>query len=120
MRRLDTTSVSITTTCARTSRSTSPEETPVVRFDAYLALVESTYVALEDYHVTVLDRFATDDRPACRWTNAGIHVGELNGRAATGKKLEWSGVSLWELENGTILTDRGAFDRCYHGGTIDS
>jgi predicted ester cyclase len=72
---------------------------PVVGFDAYLALLEETYVALEDYHVTLLDRFATDDRLACRWTNSGIHVGELNGMAATGKELEWAGVSVWEFDN---------------------
>jgi steroid delta-isomerase-like uncharacterized protein len=73
---------------------------PVLGLDAYLALLKETYSALEDYHVIVVDRFATDDRLASRWTNSGIHTGELNGMAATGKALEWTGASLWEFDNG--------------------
>jgi steroid delta-isomerase-like uncharacterized protein len=73
---------------------------PVVGLDAYLELVAGTYAALDDYRVVVEDRFATEDRVVCRWRNTGVHTGELNGMAPTGKKLEWTGVSLWELDNG--------------------
>jgi steroid delta-isomerase-like uncharacterized protein len=73
---------------------------PVIGFDAYLALLAATYVALDGYRVTVEDRFATDDRVACRWRNSGVHTGELNGISATGKRLEWAGVSIWEFEQG--------------------
>jgi steroid delta-isomerase-like uncharacterized protein len=73
---------------------------PVIGLAAYLALVAQTYAALDDYRVTVDDRFATDDRVVARWQNSGVHTGDLNGMPATGKKLEWAGVSIWEFDDG--------------------
>jgi steroid delta-isomerase-like uncharacterized protein len=73
---------------------------PIVGFDGYLARMAETYSALDDYRVIVEDRFATDDRLVCRWRNSGVHAGDLNGMAATGKRLEWTGVSLWEFDDG--------------------
>jgi steroid delta-isomerase-like uncharacterized protein len=73
---------------------------PVVGFEAYLAMLREMYATLDGYRVTVEDRFATDDRVVCRWRNTGVHTGELSGISATGKRLEWSGVSIWEFDHG--------------------
>ena len=46
------------------------------------------------------DQFATDDRVVCRWTASGTHEGELYGIPATGKHIAYTGVSLWEFDDG--------------------
>jgi steroid delta-isomerase-like uncharacterized protein len=72
----------------------------IVGRDAYLAMLAEMYAALENYRVSVEDRFGTDDRVVCRWRNSGVHTRNLNGMAATGRKLEWTGVSVWEFDDG--------------------
>ena len=73
---------------------------PVVGVDAYIAMMEATYVGLPDFHVELEDQFATDDRVVCRWRLSGTHKGDLFGIPATGKKIEYTGVSLWEFDHG--------------------
>lgn len=73
---------------------------PFVGFDAYMAMMEENYSALDAFHTVSEDQFATDDRVVCRWLSTGIHSGELNGMPATGKRIEFAGVSLWEFDHG--------------------
>ena len=73
---------------------------PVVGFDAYVVMMEKTYSGLPDFRVVLDDQFATDDRVVCRWRASGTHDGELFGIPATGKTIEYAGVSLWEFDSG--------------------
>jgi steroid delta-isomerase-like uncharacterized protein len=73
---------------------------PVVGLDGYIAMMQATYTGLPDFHVILEDRFATDDRVVCRWRLTGTHTGDLFGIPATGKKIEYTGVSLWEFDGG--------------------
>ena len=73
---------------------------PVVGFDGYLTMMEETYAGLPDFRVVLEDQFATDDRVVCRWVATGTHEGDLFGIPATGKKIEYMGVSLWEFDGG--------------------
>ena len=73
---------------------------PVVGFDAYIELMEATYAGLPDFRVNLEDQFATDDRVVCRWRSTGTHNGDLFGIPATGRKIEYTGVSLWEFDHG--------------------
>jgi predicted ester cyclase len=36
----------------------------------------------------------------CRWRATGTHDGELYGIPATGKAFEYTGVSVWEFDDG--------------------
>ncbi|HLF78814.1 MAG TPA: ester cyclase [Dehalococcoidia bacterium] len=58
--------------------------------------------ALPDLHIEVEDAFATDDRVALRLTFSGTHEGELLGAAPTGKRIAFTGVNLYRLEDGKI------------------
>jgi steroid delta-isomerase-like uncharacterized protein len=73
---------------------------PFVGFAAYLAMMDENYSSLDGFETTLEDQFATDDRVVCRWRSTGAHSGELNGIPATGKRIEFAGVSLWEFDNG--------------------
>jgi steroid delta-isomerase-like uncharacterized protein len=73
---------------------------PVVGLDAYITMMEATYAGLPDFHVALEDQFATDERVVCRWRLSGTHEGDLFGIPATGKQIEYTGVSLWEFDGG--------------------
>ena len=67
---------------------------------AYRALLQAQFAGLDGFHSTIHDRIVTDDRVVCRWRTSGTHRGDLFGMAATGKHLEFDGVSVWEFHNG--------------------
>ena len=73
---------------------------PVVGFDAYTAMMDNVYAALDGFSTTLEDQFATDDRVVCRWESTGTHSGDMHGIPATGKRLTFGGVSLWEFDGG--------------------
>jgi steroid delta-isomerase-like uncharacterized protein len=73
---------------------------PVFGLDGYIAMMKANYAGLPDFHVVLEDEFATDDRVVCRWRASGSHQGDLFGIPATGKEIEWTGVSLWEFDGG--------------------
>ena len=73
---------------------------PIVGFVAYMAMMDDLYAALDGFTTTLHDQFATDDRVVCRWEATGVHSGDMNGIPATGKRLTFAGVSLWEFDDG--------------------
>ena len=77
-----------------------PGAEPIVGLDGYRAMMDANYAGLVGFHVTLDDQFSTDDRVVCRWRLNGTHGGELFGMPATGKHIEFAGVSLWEFEAG--------------------
>jgi steroid delta-isomerase-like uncharacterized protein len=68
--------------------------------DAYLTMMQANHAGLDDFSVITDDEFATDDRVVCRWRIRGTHTGELFGFPATGKSIEFAGVSMWEFDEG--------------------
>jgi len=77
-----------------------PGAEPVVGIAAYCAMVEHAYLALPDFHVDLVDQFATDDRVVCRWRVSGTPSAESFGFPATGKRIEYEGMSIWNFEDG--------------------
>jgi steroid delta-isomerase-like uncharacterized protein len=63
-------------------------------------MMQALYAGLEGFSVILEDQFATDDRVVCRWCARGTHSGEFFGLPATGKRLEFQGISLWEFDDG--------------------
>jgi len=73
---------------------------PLVGLTAYVTMMQALFAGLEGFCVTLDDQFATDDRVVCRWRARGAHSGEFFGLPATGKRLEFPGISLWEFDDG--------------------
>ena len=55
-------------------------------------------------HFTVEDVITEGDRVVVRWTNAGTHVGEFAGVAATGGTFSISGIDIYRVE-GDLLAE---------------
>jgi predicted ester cyclase len=72
----------------------------VVGLDAMRKNAEAAFAAMPDYHMTMDDQFATDDRVVCRWRVRGTPVAEIFGVPPDGNPVEIEGVSIWAFVDG--------------------
>jgi steroid delta-isomerase-like uncharacterized protein len=80
-----------------------PGESPdTVGIDQLGTAFHALRAVLGDLHVTVEDVVAAGDRVAVRWTAEGVHVGELAGVPATGRRVRWGGIDVYRLDGGLI------------------
>ena len=66
--------------------------------------------AFPDLHVTVEDLIAEGDRVAARLRFRGTHLGELDGIAPTGRRVDCTGIVISRIEEGKIAEDWANFD----------
>lgn len=59
---------------------------------------------------TIEDLFGTEDRVVLRVTTRAVHRGEFNGIAATGRKVEFSGLVIYRFDDGRIAESWGELD----------
>ncbi len=58
--------------------------------------------AFPDFHNTVEDLIAEDERVAARLLYTGTHRGEIFGIAATGRRIRYAGVGIFQISDGVI------------------
>ena len=58
--------------------------------------------AFPDVRMTVRDLIVDGDRAVWRWTFTGTHRGEFAGIPATGRSVEYDGVSIERMRDGKI------------------
>jgi steroid delta-isomerase-like uncharacterized protein len=80
--------------------------TPNVAFGRKgMAFLTSYYrSAFPDLKYTVEDVIAEGDRVVTRWTATGTHQGWFRLYAPTGSQVTWSGVTIWQIRDGKIIT----------------
>ena len=66
--------------------------------------------AFPDLRVTVEDLIAEGDRVAARLRFRGTHLGELDGIAPTGRRVDCTGIVVSRIEEGRIAEDWANFD----------
>jgi steroid delta-isomerase-like uncharacterized protein len=66
--------------------------------------------AFPDLRVTVEDLIAEGDRVAARLRFRGTHLGELDGIAPTGRRVDCTGIVVSRIEEGKIAEDWANFD----------
>jgi predicted ester cyclase len=66
--------------------------------------------AFPDLQVTVEDLMAEGDRVAARLRVRGTHLGELNGIAPTGRRVDFTGIVISRVEGERIAEDWANFD----------
>lgn len=55
-----------------------------------------------DIVVYVEDTIAEGDKVVTRWTCCGVHTGELQGIAPTGKQVTWTGIAIYRFAGDKI------------------
>ncbi len=55
-----------------------------------------------DIVISVEDTIAEGDKVVANWICHGIHTGELQGIAPTGKQVTWTGIAIYRFAGGKI------------------
>src|SRR5213083_2169829 len=81
-----------------------------VGVDQLKANVKMYRTAFPDLSVRIDDLIETSEKVLCRWTARGTHRGEFLGKAATGRKTQTAGISVFTCRNGKIVEDYTQWD----------
>lgn len=71
--------------------------------DAIIEYLVAHYEAFPDYageHEAIV---AEDDLVTVRYTATGTHTGAFKGVEPTGRRVEWTGLSMYRIEDGQIV-----------------
>ena len=68
-------------------------------------IIARFFTTFPDFHVTVEDMVAEDDKVVMRSTRTGTHKGEYRGIAATGKRVTWTFISIYRIEGDKIVEE---------------
>lgn len=79
--------------------------------DGYVERVDYSRVAFPDLRFEMHDLVAAGDRVAVRWSAAGTQRGGLPGVPASGRRLRFSGQTMYELRNQQIAGHWQVVDR---------
>ena len=67
--------------------------------------------AFPDFHTTIEDQIAEDDKVATRWTMRGTHEGEFRGIAPTGRQISVTGIGIFRFSEGKVVESWDNFDQ---------
>ena len=63
------------------------------------------FAAFPDWHTTIEDLIAEEDKVVVRMTQHGTHQGTIFGLAATGKQVSVAGIAIFRLRNSQIVEE---------------
>jgi steroid delta-isomerase-like uncharacterized protein len=69
----------------------------------FVGLVNRLRGAFPDIKIIIEDVFGAGDKVTVRWSAAMTHTGDQLGMPATNKKVQVSGISIAQIENGQII-----------------
>ncbi len=70
--------------------------------EGFIAYMRDVHGALADYRCIIDDLVVGDDRAAARMRFTGIHQGDFQGVAATGRQVTWAGAAFFGFREGQI------------------
>jgi steroid delta-isomerase-like uncharacterized protein len=79
--------------------------------EGFVAFAESIRSAFPDTEVKVEDIFAADDKVAIRWIATATHTGHWLDFAASGRRVQVSGITIVRIVNGKIVEGWDNWDR---------
>ncbi len=72
--------------------------------------MEGFRLAFPDSDLQIEEEIAEADKVVIRWIFSGTHQGSLLGIPATGKKVRWTGITIYRIVDGKVLEERGEED----------
>lgn len=73
-------------------------------------VMESFRLAFPDSDLQIEEEIAENDKVVIRWSFSGTHQGILLGIPATGKKVKWTGITIYQIVDGKVMEERGEED----------
>jgi steroid delta-isomerase-like uncharacterized protein len=83
---------------------------PIQGKDAFKKVMLSFRRAFPDAVNRVEDVIAEGDKAVVRWTFTGTQAGNFMGLPATGKKVTWTGITIYTLSGGKVIAEYGEED----------
>jgi len=77
---------------------------------AFRKMMEGFRAAFPDSSLHIDDVIAGGDKAVVRWTFSGTHQGPLMGIPPTGKKVSWTGITIYRIVDGKVVEERGEED----------
>lgn len=71
--------------------------------DAFRAYMRKVQAAFPDFHNTILEMMAENDRVVARTFYRGTHRGEIFGVAPTGKAISYAGAAFFRIADGQMI-----------------
>ncbi len=78
--------------------------------ESFKAFVTTFRGAFPDWHSTLEEMIAEEDRVGERWTGRGTHQGAFQGISPTGRQVTVPGFVFYRVISGKITEFRGLFD----------
>ncbi len=79
-------------------------------YESYKQACIGFLTVFPDLGFTVHSIFAEGDKVVVRWTSTGTQQGELMGIPASGKQVEYTGITIYRLADGRIAESWWAYD----------
>jgi len=73
-------------------------------------VMEKFRSAFPDSDLQIEEEIAEDDKVVIRWSFSGTHQGGLLDIPATGKKVRWTGITIYRIVDGKVLEEKGEED----------
>jgi steroid delta-isomerase-like uncharacterized protein len=70
--------------------------------EGYRTLIRQLLTAFPDWHSTIDDMIAEDDRIVIRTTVRGTHRGEYRGVPPTGRRFTWEHIHIFKVVDGKL------------------
>ena len=77
---------------------------------AFRKVMENFRSAFPDSDLHIEEEIAEDDKVVIRWSFSGTHQGSLLGIPATGKKVKWTGITIYQIVDGKVMEEKGEED----------
>ena len=87
-----------------------PDDPPARLIDTFKDTFKEAREGFPDLSITVEDLMAEGDRVAARVTMRGTHLGEFQGLAPTGKRVEVGAIDMFRISGGKIVEHWGHAD----------
>jgi predicted ester cyclase len=87
-----------------------PDDPPAKLIDTFKETFAKAREGFPDLSITVEDVMAEGDRVAARVTMRGTHMGEFQGIAPTGKRVEVMAINMFRISGGKIVEHWGHAD----------
>jgi len=71
--------------------------------DAFRTYMRKVQAAFPDFHNTILELTAEDDRVVARTFYRGTHGGEIFGLAPSGKAISYAGAAFFRIKDGQVI-----------------
>lgn len=73
-------------------------------------VMEKFRSAFPDSALQIEEEIAEDDKVVIRWSFSGTNQGSLLGISATGKKVKWTGITIYRIVDGKVMEEKGEED----------